>query len=325
MIHHRKSSPKIVTENHHRKQRAFSLPCQYHSGYWDYFCLTLDIFELFLISCLSPTPTFLFLTWHCKVEISFTPLAQYLHDYVGFCAQPVWPALGKKKQGSQEEVPSNARFPSKVTRSRFPSKASQEEVAKRNVARKRFPGKVPKRFQARFPGNRFPSKGSQARVPSKRFPSKVPRNRFCKHGFQEPFSRFPGTISQARFPGTCFSKQNKVPRTGFVQTSVSRKKFPRRGVQSKVPSKLVPKQYFQEEVPKQGSQPQVPRNRCPHKVPKNRFTSKVPRKRFPSNRFPGTGSQTSFPITGSRVRFPEKFPSNVSRKRFPSKVPRNRV
>lgn len=71
-----KSSPKIVTENHHRKQRAFSLPCQYHSGYWDYFCLTLDIFELFLISCLSPTPTFL--TWHCKVEISFTPLAQYL-------------------------------------------------------------------------------------------------------------------------------------------------------------------------------------------------------------------------------------------------------
>ena len=71
-----KSSPKIVTENHHRKQRAFSLPCQYHSGYWDYFRLTLDIFELFLISCLSPTPTFL--TWHCKVEISFTPLAQYL-------------------------------------------------------------------------------------------------------------------------------------------------------------------------------------------------------------------------------------------------------
>jgi hypothetical protein len=42
--------------------------------------------------------TNVFLTWHCKVEISFTPLAQYcLHDYIGFCAQPVRPALGKKK------------------------------------------------------------------------------------------------------------------------------------------------------------------------------------------------------------------------------------
>ena len=45
------------------------------SEYWDYFCLPLDFFKLFQISCLSPTLTF-FLTWHCKVEISFTPLAQ---------------------------------------------------------------------------------------------------------------------------------------------------------------------------------------------------------------------------------------------------------
>ena len=138
------------------------------------------------------------------------------------------------------------------------------------LPRKRFPGKVPKRFQARFPGNRFPSKGSQARVPSKRFPSKVPRKRFCKHGFQEPFS------SKARFPGTCFSKHNKVPRIGFVQTSVSRKKFPRRGVQERFPASWFPSN-----------------------ISRKRFPSKVP-----SRRFPGTGAHTRFPRTGSQVRFP---------------------
>jgi hypothetical protein len=67
---------QIVTENHHRKQRVSSLPCQYHSWYWDYFCLPLDIFKLFRISCVSLTLT-VFLTWHRKVEISFTPLTQY--------------------------------------------------------------------------------------------------------------------------------------------------------------------------------------------------------------------------------------------------------
>ena len=91
-------------------------------------------------------------------------------------------------------------------------------------------------------------------------------------------------MSPARFPGTCFSQTKEISQTRFsskcFQEEVSRKRCP-----SKVPSKLVPKQCFQEEV------------------------------RFPNTRFPRTGSQ---------VRFPEKkFPGNVSRKRFPSKVPRN--
>ena len=90
-----KSSPKIVTENHHRKQRAFSLPCQYHSGYWDYFCLPLDIFKLFLISCLSPTLTFFDMALQGRDQFH-PPGTVFMHDYVGFCAQPVWPALGKK-------------------------------------------------------------------------------------------------------------------------------------------------------------------------------------------------------------------------------------
>ena len=252
------------------------------------------------------------------------------------------PGTGSQARGSQARFPgtgfpskvptkrlpgTQSRFLGKVTRNRFSSKGSQqdvpkqgfqEEVTKRKVFRKRFPGKVPKRFQARFPGTGsqarvprqgFPARGSQARVPRKRFPregsqeevpkqgsqeevsrnrfpSKVPRNRFCKHGFQEPkFSRFPGTVSQARFPGTCFfpsktrfpehvfkqvhpgrglrgvqarfpasfpskisrnmfSKQNKIPRTGF-QASASRKRFKR--CPSKVPSKF-PKQDFQEHV-----------------------------------------------------------------------------
>ena len=91
--------------------------------------------------------------------------------------------------------------------------------------------------------------------------------------------------------------QNRFCSNKCFQEEVSTTRCP-----SKVPSKLVPKQYFQEEVPKQGSQPQVPRNRCPHKVPKNRFTSKVPRKRFPSNRL--RGSQARFPGRGSHARVP---------------------
>ena len=85
-----------------------------------------------------------------------------------------------------------------------------------------------------------------------------------------------------------------------------------------VPSKLVPKQGFQEEVPKQGSQPQVPRNRCPYKFPKNRFTSKVPGKSSQAM-FPGKGSQARFPGTASQARLLKRFSSKVPRKRFASK------
>ena len=54
-----------------------------------------------------------------------------------------------------------------------------------NVFRKRFPGKVPKRFQARFPGTgraprKFPGKVTRNRLQglgSQEVPSKVPRNR----------------------------------------------------------------------------------------------------------------------------------------------------
>ena len=155
--------------------------------------------------------------------------------------------------------------------------------------------------------------------------------------FKVSRNHFPSKISRNMLFQAKQGSQNRFCSNKCFQEEVSTTRCP-----SKVPSKLVPKQYFQEEVPKQGSQPQVPRNRCPHKVPKNRFTSKVPRKRFPSNRFPGTGSQTSFPITGSRVRFPEKVPRQCfqekvpkqgsqeqslkqgCRKRFSSKVPRKR-
>ena len=222
--------------------------------------------------------------------------------------------------GSQAIVPSK-RFPSKVPRNRFPSKVlrkrfpikvprqiyheqtpkqgfpargSQEEVTKHGSQEKvprqgsqEVPRKVPRNLgtcsqeevpKQGFPGSRFPGTGSQARVP---------RNRFCKHGFQEPFSRFRGTVSQAkqgsqnRFSSKCFQEQvsrkrcpskvpSKFPKQDFQEhvfqsktrfpeqvftASVSRKMFPRKRCPSKVSSKLVPKQCFQEEVPEQGSQP----------------------------------------------------------------------
>ena len=246
------------------------------------------------------------------------------------------------KQGFPSKVPRNrferfpARFPGKVTRNRFPSKGSQqevpkqgsqEEVTKKKVFRKRFPGKAPKRFQARFPG-------SQARVPRKRFPSKVKfLGTACKYGSQKGFpSKVPGIVSKQG------SKQNKVPRTGF-QASVSRKRFPGRGVQARYPAswspsnvfrkrftskvpKHVPKQGSQEEVPKQGSQEQVPRNKLPNKFPKNRFTSKAPGKSSQAM-FPGKGSQARFPGTASQARLlgrgsQARFPGRGSQARVPS-------
>ena len=129
------------------------------------------------------------------------------------------PKQGLPASGSQQ-VPkqgflargSQARFPGTGSQARFSERRSQEG------SQARFPGKgIRKRLQgfpmfsgrgsrqgsqevpSKVPRNRSQARrsqaGSQARVPRKRFPSKVLRNRFCKHGFQEPFSRFPGNIS----------------------------------------------------------------------------------------------------------------------------------
>ena len=120
------------------------------------------------------------------------------------------------KQGSQEEVPSKVpkqnsqAFPSKGSQQEVPK---QEEVTKRKVFRKRFSGKVPKWFQARFPGTSSqagkgsPPRGSQARVPRKRFPSK---------GSQEEVSRnrFPSKVPKDRFASKQAS-QEQVPKQGF--------------------------------------------------------------------------------------------------------------
>ena len=142
-----------------------------------------------------------------------------------------------------------------------------------------MPGKVPKRFQARLPGTgsqaRFPGKGSQQEIPKQGLlPSKVLRKRFPSKDSQEQVLqarvsgivlKVSGTVSQARFPGPCFSKQNKVPRTGF-QTSVSRKRFPGRGAQARFLASWFPSNVF-----------------------RKKFPSKVP-----SHRFPGTGARTRF-------------------------------
>ena len=147
-----------------------------------------------------------------------------------------------------------------------------------NVFRKRFPGKVPKRFQARFPGTgkaprKFPGKvtrnrlqgfpmfsgrGSQARFPrgSKQgsqeqaaLPGRCSQARFSGRGsqakfpgigfartvFRNRFQGFQSTFPKQDFQEHIFPKQNKFPRTGFP-ASVSRKKFPRRGVQARFPA-----------------------------------------------------------------------------------------
>ena len=73
---HHQNSLTIVTENHHRKQRAFSLPCQYYSGYRDLLLFPLEFFY-FAVPIYLLVYHILDLTLHCKVEVSFTPLAQY--------------------------------------------------------------------------------------------------------------------------------------------------------------------------------------------------------------------------------------------------------
>ena len=184
------------------------------------------------------------------------------------CSQEEVPSK-VSKQGSQEQIPKQG-FPARGSQARFPGRGYQEEGFQEEVPRQgsqEVPGKVPrfpsKGSQARVPSKRFPSKGSQEdvlrkRFPSKgsqeevsrnRFPSKVPKNRFCKHGFQEPFSRFPGTVSQEHV----FPKQNKIPRTGF-QASVSRKRFRGRGVQARFPASWFPSNVFRKRL---GSQTHV--------------------------------------------------------------------
>ena len=190
---------------------------------------------------------------------------------------------------------------------------------------------------------KVPEQVGAAKSSPRKFESQVPRKGF-------PFPRFPGTVSQARFPGTCFSKQNKVPRTGF-QASVSRKRFPGRGVQARFPASFPTKisrnmffqanqgsqnrfssKCFQTRCPGRGVQARFPASWFPSKVFRKRFPSKVPSHRFPGpkNRFtskapkhvPKQGSQEEVPKQGfqqqvPRNRFPNKFPKN----RFTSKVP----
>ena len=148
-------------------------------------------------------------------------------------------------------------------------------------------------------------------------------------------------VSQARFPGTCFPKQNKVLRTCF-QASVSRKRFAGRGVQARFPASFPskisrnmffqPKQssqdrfsskYFQKRFQGRGVKARFPASWFPSKVFRKRFPSKVP-----SHRFPGTGAHTRFPRTGSQV-IPKHVPKQgsqqqVPRNRFPNKLPKNR-
>ncbi|CAL1155787.1 unnamed protein product [Cladocopium goreaui] len=155
------------------------------------------------------------------------------------------------KQGSQEQVPKQGsqarapskRFPSKVPRNRFPSKVPRQGYQGFPMLSGRFPGKVPKGFQARFPGTGpkqgFPHKGSKARVPRNTFPSKVPKQGFPARGSQARFSskvprtRFPGTDSQARVPSKRFP--SKVPRLPckFLPRQGSQARFPGTGSQAR--------------------------------------------------------------------------------------------
>ena len=166
-------------------------------------------------------------------------------------SQARFPGTGSQARfpgrGSQQS--SQAKFPGKLTRNRFPSKGSQqevpkqEEVTKRKVFRKRFSGKVPKRFQARFPGT-----SSQARVPQARVPHQgVPKQGFPGRGSQArvPRKRFPGTGSQARFP-----------RTGLQASKLRKNRFPSKGSGSKNKfSRKVPSNRLPARFPRTRSQP----------------------------------------------------------------------
>ena len=137
------------------------------------------------------------------------------------------------------------------------AKSARHKIGNR-VPRKRFPSKVPRSMFPSKVSKRFPGTGSQARVPSKRFPSKVPRKRFPskvpKQGSQEEVTRFQGfqaTFPKQDFQEHVFPKRNKVPRTGF-QASVSRKRFPGRGVQARFPASWFPSNVFRKRFPSKG-------------------------------------------------------------------------
>jgi hypothetical protein len=146
--------------------------------------------------------------------------------------------------GSQESASFSKRLPSKgsqVPRNCFPSKAP----------RNRFPSKVSRQgFPARDSQARAPSKqGSQEEVPKQGFPGTGFASTRFGNRFEGFRNRFPSKISRTMFFQAKQGSQNRFSNKCF-QEEVSRKRCP-----SKVPSKLVPKQCFQEEVPKQGSQP----------------------------------------------------------------------
>ena len=155
--------------------------------------------------------------------------------------------------GSQEEAPKQgfqAGFPGTGSQIRFPT-GSQEQVPKQGFPGKGSQQEVPKQgFPGRGSQARFSGRGSQARVPRKRFPgtgfqARFPGTGFASTDFRNRFQGFQEPFPKQDFQEHVFPKQNEALRTGF-QASVSRKGF----AGSKVPSKLVPKQCFQEEVRK---------------------------------------------------------------------------
>ena len=117
------------------------------------------------------------------------------------------------------------KFPSKVSRNRFPGSQARFLSNKKGLQEQGSQKEVPKAFQARFPG-----RGSQARVPGRRFPSNVPRNRFPSKVRKKRFpskgsnNRFPRTNSLGRFQtiGCQHGSHEHVPKHGFKARFLSK-------------------------------------------------------------------------------------------------------
>jgi len=107
------------------------------------------------------------------------------------------------KQGFQEQVPkgSQAKFPGTGSQ-RFPK-----------VPTKRFPSKV---LKSRFP-SKVPRQGSQEQVPKSRFASKV-----TKQGFpsKAPWNRFASKVSRHRCPNKVFVVPDRWSYLGLSETAL---------------------------------------------------------------------------------------------------------
>ena len=160
----------------------------------------------------------------------------------------------------------------------------------------------------------FARTGSQARVRITGLASTEFSNHF--QGFQEPFPK-------QDFQEHVFPKQNKVPRRGFL-ASVSKKRFPGRGVQARFPSKISRNMFFQTE---QSSQ-----NKFPNKCFRRSFQEEVSKQgsqqagsqavfsgRGSQARFLATSSQEQVPIQGSQEQVHKKGSQARSQARFPGR------